>query len=274
MGVLSLYHIISVQNLNKLYVYHTEEKTVYLENNDEVILQNVYAPTSSDATHILALFLEEEPYIGLFDIESKETTKIFFINTLGEYLGETICIEELKNIQIIPGDKWKVSFIYRGELYRYNQHAEFEKIWKFAGETSTNPYEWIDESQVLLMDEMGILNEWKLYLYNVNSSTREVIEENVSAFDYSEGTLVYGKKYYKGAWCEWDACIMNLEEEKVQKTIKSPLFDIELILMDSDDKIYYMESKSLYQILNSLLSRKKLAELEEKEILIGIYPRR
>ena len=72
---------------------------------------------------------------------------------------------------------------------------------------------------------------------------------------------------------------MNLENGTLEETVKSPSFDIGEIMVDSDDKIYYMESsfsstekdKSLYRIGKSIFKRKKIAELNEKEILIGIY---
>ena len=181
-SIASLYILISVSDDYKLYVYNTEEKTVILKNNNEVILQNVHAPIISDSAHILALFLEEEPYIGIYDIESKEKHILFLVEKLGEYLGENICMEEIKNIQMIPSDECKVSFIYQQELYRYNTDGTFEKIWNFAGECAGNPYKWIDESQLLIMDEMGILNEWTLYLYNVDSSTKKEIEKMYRPF--------------------------------------------------------------------------------------------
>ena len=72
---------------------------------------------------------------------------------------------------------------------------------------------------------------------------------------------------------------MNLENGTLEETVKSPSFDIGEIMVDSDDKIYYMESsfsstekdKSLYRIGKSIFKRKKIVELNEKEILIGIY---
>ena len=278
-GILLSAIIISIAlhicNKPDFYVYNSAEKTIYVQNDGEVILKDVYAPSLVRENEITYLSMNGWPRIEKYNFLSEETTCICYLDELSYFL-EDISYENIQNVEVLPGKGDKVSFIYNQRLYVYDTvMGEMKSIWKCEEVFADYPYMWVGNNQLLILDEVGIWDEGKLYLYNLSEDETKELAKSVSAFGYTQDEIVFGQKSYEGSWCEWSLQFMDLEQNITRETIQSTLLDIGELILSPAGAIYYTTSSdtqdnNIYQITGYFTHSKRVGKLQENEQLLGV----
>lgn len=267
--------VLHICNKPDFYVYNSEEKTIYTQKDGDVILKDVHAPSFVCENEITYLSMNGWPRIEKYNFHSRETTCLCYLDELSYFL-DGISYETIQNVQVLPGEGDKVSFIYNKRLYVYDTaEGKMKSIWKFEEETSKQPYMWIDTNQLLILDDMGILSEWKLFWYNISEDETIELAKSVSAFGYTQDEIIFGQKSYEGSWCEWSLHFMDLEQNITREAIQSTSLDISKLILDPNGYIYYTtdsdtQDNNIYQITNFFTHSKKVGKLEENEEVLGV----
>lgn len=259
-----------------LLVYDSERDVIYRNNNGEAILKDIVNPSMIHNNIVYGVFREKESYIGYYDLETGLKHVCVYVDKLEEELGEKIAIKDIHNIQRISTEPMVISFMLNHKLYRYDEETGSTCLWEFSRTMSDNPYYWVDSEKILLLDELEILNDWKLWLLDLKTDHKTLLDDHVSALMVAE-EIVYAKKIYMGSWCEWELCFLNDDLKSINKQVRSKYWSIGDIVCGEDNDIYIMTSanetqetkREVYQYRNRFWPMRKITEISREDKVIG-----
>ena len=261
-----------------LLVYDSKRDVIYENSNGEVVLEDIVNPSMTRKNLIYGVFREKQSYIGYYDLETDIKHVCIYVDDLEEELGEKITIKDIHSIQCISTEPLDITFVIDHKLYRYDEEAGANLLWEFSGVMSENPYYWVDSEKVLLLDELEILNDWKLWLLDIRTGQRTLVDNHVSAIMVAE-EIVYGKKFYRGSWCEWELCFLSDDLKSIRKQVRSKYKSIGELICGDDNDIYIMASvdgtqetqREVYQYRNHFLPMRKIADISRGDKVLGSF---
>lgn len=259
-----------------LITYDVEKEAIYI-NDVEPFLENVVNPSKIKNNVIYGVFVDKRPYIGFYDLSKNVIKTCIYIDELETELNEKIVIKDIRNVHCMSMEPMIISFLMNNKLYMYSNETGVDVLWEFSSIISENPYCWVNDEELLLLDEVGIIDDWKLWLLNLKTGDKLLIDDHVSAFVVAE-EIVYGKKIYKGSWCEWELYFLNKNSYDVFKRVRNKYWSIGEIVYGEDRKIYLVSSlggttesnKKVYQYVNEYWNMRKVSDISADKKIIGI----
>lgn len=259
-----------------LLQYNAEKYIVYTTNDEEPLIESIVNPSAVKENKVAGVFMENQPYIGYFDLEAQENITVMEMHELSEAMGEKIEAEDVQNIQYISLDPVVFSFIVGNKLYKYDEEAGSSFLWEFTGKMSAKPYCWLCDKCVMLLDDSEIINVWKLFMVNTETGQKSLIDSSVSAFAVDE-EIVYAKKYYMGYWCEWELHFLDRDFQNTREPVRSEFWSVGDIVFGADGEIYFSSDISgtfekeadIYHFNGGIFSVRKVSESKRGDVLIG-----
>ncbi len=266
------------QHTSKILRYNTDEYIIYMTNTEEPPIENIVNPSVIQENKVVGIFIENQPYIGYYDFETQEKITVMQLSELTEMAGEPIAAEDIRNIQYISMEPVVFSFIVGDKLYKYDEATGLCVLWEFSGMMSDRAYCWLDDKQILVLDEAEILNDWNLLVLNTETGEKTLIDGNVSAFAVAE-EIVYSKKYYMGSWCEWELHFLDKNLQSTREPVRSGFWSVGDIVFGADGEIYFVsemsgtleKEASVYHFKGGLFPVRKVDDISREDMLIGVY---
>lgn len=260
-----------------LILYDSEKKLLYEDKSMEPIIENIVNPSPIDKDEIYGVFLDRKSYIGCYNFVDNTTEICVYVEQLATELNEEVVAEEICNIQCISKEPTSICFVMNDKLYKYDVETGVSILWEFSKNMPENPYYWLNDEQILLLDEHEAVDDWKFWLFNIETGEKVLIDNHVTSFIVAE-EIIYGKKFYMGSWCEWEVCFLDRNLEGYMKKDRSKYCSIGEVVYGVDRKVYIITStkgiaennKEIYQYVSGIGYMRKVEEIPRESRVIGI----
>lgn len=251
------------------FVYDGSRYAIYNEKSRELIVDNVVNPTMIDNDIVLGIFMEECPYIGYYDIYSKEKTILLYIDDL--VAEENDLVNSISNIQYLRVAPQLVSFVIGNKLYKYKEDEGVEYITEFENNSYKKSYYWLDKDSLVLLDGPN------LYKVDVTTNQKQLIDNNVIAVTVAD-EIIYSKKIYYDSWCEWELHFTDFDLQTTKSSICKSYLSIGNIVCGGDKKLYLTSDVegtlknevSIYLYSDGFWKIKKIDKISRENELIGV----
>ncbi len=267
-----------LQRNSKILRYDADEHIIYTTNAEEPLMKNIVNPSVLQENKVVGIFMENQPYIGYYDFETKETIIVMQLSELSQMTREQLTAEDVQDIRCISMEPIIFSFIVGDKLYKYDEDAGISVLWEFTGMMSDKAYCWLDDKQILLQDMAEILKDWNFFMLNTETGQKTLIDGNVSAFAVAE-EIVYSKKYYMGSWCEWELHFLDKSFQDTREPVRSGFWSVGDIVFGTDGEIYFVsdmvgtmeKEAAVYHFKGGLFPVRKVDDISREDMLIGVY---